>query len=30
MQHILEDLKQNKKVSAIANIAFNIITNKKK
>jgi len=29
MQHILEDLKQNKKIVGIANIALNTITNKK-
>ena len=30
MQHILEDLKQNKKISGIANMALTTITNKKK
>jgi len=30
MEHILEDLKQNKQISEIANIALNTITNKKK
>ena len=30
MEHILEDLKQNKQISGIANIALNTITNKKK